>query len=187
MTQHQKKEPGFFRFFLEVFGLTAIILIAVQLLFTFVIAKDQVSGPSMEPNFHTGDHLITFRQGTIKRGSVIVFHPKGTPADTLYIKRIIGLPGDEVQEKNNTLYINGKKTAEPYLPKHPSVSPYTGNFSLQSLFQTKRVPKGYYFVMGDNRPVSKDSRIIGFIKKPSIKGIVRLRYWPLSNFQIYTN
>lgn len=107
----------------------------------------------------------------------------------MYIKRIIGLPGDSVKVINDQLYINNKKVSEPYLKAGKKLfspdSNYTGNFSLQSRGLGKKVPKDSYFVMGDHRNVSKDSRYFGYVKKSAIIGKVVLRYWPLNKVQTF--
>lgn len=112
-----------------------------------------------------------------------------TDPNVLYIKRVIGMPGDTIKVKDDVLYINGKKTPEPYLKEGKKLYSlgqlYTNNFSLESLHLGKKVPAGSYFVMGDHRNISNDSRRIGFIKKSDIVGTVKLRYWPLNKTTIY--
>lgn len=182
----QQDETSFGKWLIEMIVLAVLLFAGVQLIFHYVLAKDVVSGPSMETSFNDGDRLITYRLGKVKRGSVVVLDAPDEPG-TLYIKRVIGLPGDTVEAKNNTLYVNGKKVNESYLSEYQTGQDFTETFSLKSLFDVNKVPADSYFVMGDNRPVSKDSRRIGFIKKSAIKGVVRLRYWPLNKIQIYTN
>lgn len=181
-----KDETNFGKWLIEMIILAILLFAGVQLIFHYVLAKDVVSGPSMETSFNDGDRLITYRLGKVKRGSVVVLDAPDEPG-TLYIKRVIGLPGDTIEAKNDTLYVNGQKTDEPYLSKYQTGQNFTEDFSLKSKLGVAKVPANSYFVMGDNRPVSKDSRRIGFIKKSAIKGIVRLRYWPLNKIQIYTN
>lgn len=184
--QTKQEETSFGRWLIEMIALAVVLFAGVQLIFHYVLAKDVVSGPSMETNFNGGDRLITYRLGKIKRGSVVILDAPNNPG-TLYIKRVIGLPGDKVEAKNDQVYINGKALKESYLTKYAVSGNFTADFSLQSLFNQSTVPEDSYFVLGDNRPISKDSRKIGFIKKSAIKGVVRFRYWPLNKIQIFTN
>ena len=96
---------------------------------------------------------------------------------------------DTLQSKNDVMYINGKKYAQPFLKEYESELPsgtlYTEDFTLQSLGMGSKVPKDSYFVMGDHRNVSKDSRRIGYIKKSAIVGVVKLRYWPLNQMKVF--
>jgi signal peptidase I len=104
----------------------------------------------------------------------------------LYIKRVIGTPGDMVTSKNDKLYINGKNIPEPYLNNsyerkaHKLGELYTNNFTLK-----ERVPKDSYFVMGDHRDVSKDSRYFGFVKRSALVGRVIFRYWPFNQWRTF--
>ncbi|KRK36421.1 signal peptidase I [Loigolactobacillus bifermentans] len=165
-----------------------IVGIVVLILNTFLIANHNVDGPSMEPNFMNNDRVIVWRHAKLSRGDVVILH---APDGSLYIKRIVGMPGDTVESKNDTMYINGKKYAEPYLKDYKAQQAanndglFTADFSLQSLFKRKTVPKGEYFVMGDNRPISKDSRMIGFIPRSKIQGQVVWRYWPVNKMSVY--
>ena len=122
---------------------------------------------------------------------------------SLYIKRVIGMPGDTVSSKDNQLSVNGKKIAEPYLNKKfatdeinkwasqqgldASTIKFTNDFNIKTLSSTKsaKVPAGKYFVMGDNRLVSHDSRDFGFVDKSKIQSVVVWRYWPLNQMKLY--
>lgn len=190
LTSLSHRVVEFFKSLFQIIIIFAVALFITQLLLKYVIANEEVFGPSMEPNFEQGDRLIAFRHAKIKRNEVVIIKAPDAPGE-FYIKRIIGLPGDSVAVKNNDLYINGKKTSQPYLQKSfvdqylDNGLPFTTNFTLQQLLGVSRVPKGEYFVLGDNRPVSKDSRYFGFVKKSGIVGVVKLRYWPLNKFKIY--
>lgn len=183
-----KKNPQykeFIKWLIQMIILALVLFISVQLVFKFILSKDVVSGISMEQTFNNGDRLLTYRLGDIKRGDIVVLNAPDQPG-TLYIKRVIGLPGDRVRSKNDVLYVNGKRIAEKYLTKYNNNGNYfTRNFTLQSRLGVSKVPKGHYFVLGDNRPVSKDSRYIGFIKKKAIIGKVKFRYWPLYKLHFY--
>nr|WP_225423671.1 signal peptidase I [Agrilactobacillus yilanensis] len=171
------------------FIILALVFFGIgQFLKTYVLANEEVQGPSMQPTFETGDRIIAYRHGKVERGDVIVLKAPDEPG-AYYIKRVIGMPGDTVSSKNDTTYINGKKYSEPYLTAYKKkLTPgtlYTTNFTLKSLGMGNKVPKGEYFVMGDHRDVSKDSRMIGYIPKDSVVGVVKLRYWPISDLRTF--
>lgn len=190
LTSLSRKVVEFFKSLFQIIIIFAAALFVTQLLLKYVIANEEVFGPSMEPNFEQGDRLIAFRHAKIKRNDVAIIKAPDAPGE-FYIKRVIGLPGDSVAVKNNELYINGKKTAQPYLQKSfvdqytNNGLPFTANFTLKQILGVSKVPKGEYFVLGDNRPVSKDSRYFGFVKQDGVVGVVKLRYWPLNKFKIY--
>lgn len=168
-----------------------IVVGVVMLLRTFLITPHNVDGPSMEPNFMDNDRVLVWRHPSLKRGDVVILH---APDGSLYIKRIVGLPGDTVTSKDDVMYVNGNKYNEPYLNSYQTQwaddnnGLFTQNFSLSTLKATnyaKKVPRGEYFVMGDNRPISKDSRMIGFVPRNKIEGKVVWRYWPLNKMSVY--
>lgn len=173
---------------LQVIILAAILIGIYLLVFHFWLANETVSGPSMQPTFETGDRVIAVRNTQLKRGDIVILKAPDEPG-AFYIKRIIGLPGETVSSKNDTTYINGKPIKEPYLDQYKKQLPmgqlYTNNFSLYQLFKVKRIPQNCYFVMGDHRNVSKDSRMIGFIKRDAIVGKVNWRYWPLNRMKTF--
>jgi signal peptidase I len=152
---------------LETVVLAAIIWLAVN----FATARFIVEGSSMEPNFHTGQMLIisrlTYRLSSPQRGDVIVFQYPGNPVDD-YIKRVIGIPGDIVEIQNGNVLINGHIISEPYLPSRTG-EVYRGKWV---------VPADSYFVMGDNRLHSSDSRSWGMLAREYIIGQAWLSYWP---------
>jgi signal peptidase I len=154
----------------------------------FIFAPIIVDGLSMMPTLHDHDRMIvnklSYKIGTPKRFDIIVFHAEEGKD---YIKRVIGLPGDHIEYKNDTLYINGKAYKEPYLDKYKKQlidGPLTEPFTLEEITGKKTVPKGYLFVMGDNRRFSKDSRHIGFIPMEKVVGKANIVYWPLSDARI---
>lgn len=199
--------------FLQIAVIFLIAMGIYYALFTFVLSNDTVSGISMQPNFENGERVIAVRHAKIERGDVVIVNAPDEPGAE-YIKRVIGMPGDKIVSKNNQIYINGKKISQPWLTKGFKLTDnedgFTGtkysqtqNFTISSLAKTanykkyytsaqlkemqktNRVPKGTYFVMGDHRSVSKDSRYIGTIAKKSVIGVVKLRYWPLNKIQVY--
>ena len=118
-----------------------------------------------------------------QRGDVIILHSHSIDL----IKRIVAGPGDEIRLFMGKIYINNKELVEEYLPAGLSTFAYNGDIAFIKENETKTVPADSYFVMGDNRGNSKDSRFteVGFIKRTDIKGKVLLCYWPLDKFQIF--
>ncbi|MGY3766500.1 signal peptidase I [Vagococcus vulneris] len=166
-----------------------IILIMI-LLRAFVFSSVVVSGNSMNPTLVDGERIISLKHSKIKRFDVVTFPAPDEP-DKNYIKRVIGLPGDTVEYKDDQLFINGKKYAEPYLDEYkgmidemPEGAPLTKDFTLKEVTGDNKVPAGSYFVLGDNRQNSKDGRMIGFIKENDILGDVKLSFWPLSKIGV---
>ncbi|MFD3445480.1 signal peptidase I [Microbacteriaceae bacterium 4G12] len=160
------------------------ILIAVVLaviIRNFLFAPILVDGISMMPTLQDRDRMIVNKVGykisEPKRFDIVVF--KATE-DKDYIKRVIGLPGDHVQYKNDVLYINGKPYQEPYLDKYKKQleeGPLTYDFE-------QTVPKGHLLVLGDNRRFSKDSRSIGPVAEDVIIGKANIVYWPFKDARI---
>lgn len=142
------------------------------ILFNFFISLTTVQGASMEPTLHTGEKTIGFRTGKIQRFDVVTFHAPDDK-DRNYVKRVIGEPGDHVQFITGKLILNGTKVEENYLS--PENLQATEDFEII-------VPANNYFVMGDNRQASKDSRRFGPISEKSIIGRVKTIYWPIRNF-----
>ena len=158
-----------------------LLVIFILFLILYVVTLTQVIGPSMAPNFNNNDVVlldkVTYRFKNIKRGDIISFNY----ADTKYlIKRVIGLPGESIEIKDNTIYINGMILEEPYIN---NIENY--DFNLTDLGYDK-IPDNYYFVLGDNRENSQDSRDpkVGLIHKKNIIGKVRARIWPINKFRI---
>lgn len=115
----------------------AILMGIYYFIFSFFLSNETVSGPSMQPTFENGDRLIAVRHFTPKRNDIVILKAPDQKG-ALYIKRIIGTPGDMVTSKNDKLYINGKQIAEPYLnngyqrKSHKLGELYTNNFTLKS-------------------------------------------------------
>lgn len=156
-------------------------------IYAFLFRPFQVNGQSMYPNFHDGEYvltnLISLRVEPLKRGDVIVFHAPPSP-DKDFIKRIIGLPGDTVMVKNGDVYVNNQKLDESaYLSS--SVKTYGGAFLADG--KTFTVPANNYFVLGDNREFSSDSREWGLVPREKIIGKSLLIYWPPQLFHIVPN
>ena len=150
--------------------LAALLSLGLQM----VVQQRLVEGSSMEPNFHTGQRLLVNRLavhgvGEPVRGDVVVFHSWGDDKD--YIKRVIGLPGDEVEIHDGHVYIDGTQLDEPYLNQvtRDSVAPVT-------------LGPDEYYVLGDNRGNSADSRYYGPLHRDHIVGTAFLSLWPLEDF-----
>ncbi|MDZ5474361.1 signal peptidase I [Bacillus sp. 31A1R] len=159
----------------------AVLLAAVIRYFLF--APIVVDGESMMPTLQHKDRMIvnkfSYTIGKPDRFDIIVFH---APENKDYIKRVIGLPGDRIEYKNDTLYVNGKAYKEPYLDKYKEQvidGPLTESFTLMEITGQETVPEGHLFVMGDNRRYSKDSRRIGTVPMKKVLGTTSVVYWPL--------
>lgn len=131
----------------------------------------------MQPNFPDGEYLltdkITYRLRVPKRGEVVVFEAPGTNGDE-FIKRIIGLPNERVKLEAGYVFINDQRLNEPYLPQGTITS--GGSFLKEG--QEVVVPDVNYFVLGDNRKASSDSRTWGYVGKEKINGRAWIIYWP---------
>ncbi len=174
--------------FLDLIETVAISLSIFLVVYLFLMQPHQVNGQSMIPNFQDGEHVMTdkisykFREPT--RGEVVVFHAppaagcvEGTGCD--FIKRIIAVPGDQVAVHDNAFWINGQKLPEPYIPDNFEILP-----GRATLDEEIYLGPDEYFVSGDNRPHSSDSRFWGPITKDEIVGRVFLRYWPIREIEL---
>ena len=147
-----------------------LIIIGVVLFRQFIASPVRVVGTSMETTLKQGEILILKKYDrSYERFDIVVIKEN----KERIIKRVIGLPGETVKIIDNVLYINGEEVKDIY------ASSKSQDFSL-SKFDLEVIPEGYYFVLGDNREVSKDSRIIGLIKEEDILGKTGLRIWPLN-------
>ena len=146
----------------------AIIILIVVIIRTFIITPVRVDGNSMNSTLKDGEILLLEKfDKNLKRFDIIVLDYNGEKL----IKRVIGLPGEKVEYKNNKLYINDKKIDEPFIEEE------TYDFKLDYI-----IPKDNYFVVGDNRDNSLDSRIIGVISSDSILGKTIFRIFPFNKF-----
>lgn len=155
---------------------TALISLAIFFfVYILIVQPHRVKGESMVPNFADGELLltekVTYRFQEVRRGDVVVFEaPASRKVD--FIKRIIGLPGDSVEIRNGSVSINDGKLIEPYETQSTD-----GNLKIT-------VGENQYFVLGDNRMASSDSRSFGPIDKGTIKGRAWLVYWPIKKWRI---
>ena len=164
----QEKRSGFMRFLVDVLE-TLILSVVLFVSINVISARIRVDGASMEPTLVSGEYVIvnrlSYRLGSPQRGDIIVFHFPRDPKEE-YIKRIVGLPGDEIEARNSAVYVNGQLLDERYLSVKTN---YTG---------TWRVPEGQLFVLGDNRNNSSDSHDWGTVPMEYVVGKAILVYWP---------
>ncbi len=156
---------------------TAIVVIFI---FLYVVTIQQVIGPSMSPTLSNKDIVVLnkmhYRFFKVKRFDIVALEYE----DTKYlIKRVIGLPGEKVEYKNNELYVNNKILKEEFLKEGIK----TDDFSIKDL-HVESIPKDMYLVLGDNRENSMDSREIGFVLKKDILGKVIVKFWPITEFKL---
>ena len=158
--------------------LSYVLIIVFVLLFKFfIISPIRVDGDSMNPTLKNGDIMllneIGYNINGVKRFDIVVIN---TDKDVI-IKRVIGLPGERVDYKDNKLYINGEEVDEPFTHE------VTHNFDFE-VMGSEVIPDDCYFVVGDNRSNSSDSRIIGFIKESQIRGkVIKQVLFPFSRFK----
>jgi len=147
-----------------------IVIMIVLAIKTFVVAPIRVNGPSMEDTLYNGDIMIldeiSYKFNKIERFDIVVVKYE----KEYLIKRVIGLPGEKVEYKNNKLYINNKYVKEEF------------SHEVTDDFKSITIPNNKYFVLGDNRINSTDSRIIGFISKNNIRGKTSLVLYPFNRF-----
>lgn len=164
---------------------TVVFVIAVTVLFDLAIPRSQVDGHSMEPTFYGNDRLVVSRVnyllGDPERGDILVFNSlneREAEQGVMLIKRVVGLPGDTVEMQNQQVYINGEALDESYIKEACQQSRCPDD--------TWTLGEDEYFMMGDNRNNSRDSRRFGTVPITKIIGKVIFRYWPLSTLGTIT-
>lgn len=169
------KLGAFFLDMLEVVVFAVGIFFFVYLL---IMRPHKIKGQSMQPNFPDAEYLLTEKVSYYLkkpvRGDVVVFTPPPPNEEDEYIKRVIGLPGETVMVQEGRVFINGELLVEPYLDE--SVYTFDEGFLGEGIEFT--VPDGKYFLMGDNREHSSDSRAFGPIELKKISGRAWVIYWP---------
>ena len=166
-------------------------LMMATLVVVFIVQPVKVEGTSMLPRLHDGERIFVnkliyyklpdlrkYGWPSLERGDVVVFWPPKDP-DKSYVKRIIGLPGETVEMREGKILINGQALSEPYLDPHLTAS--------RMSTAPVRVDEHYYFVMGDNRDNSSDSRVWGLVPEKYIYGKALFRYWPLSDATVISH
>ncbi|HJQ70575.1 MAG TPA: signal peptidase I [Blastocatellia bacterium] len=149
-----------------------LFFVAPFLLAVFVAQPVKVEGAAMSPTLNDGDRVFVSKDvAELRRGDIVVFH---YPQDTTksFVKRIVGLPGETIKiDREGKLYINGVLTNEPYVAPERNQGPRT--------VPEQTIKADHYYVLGDNRDASNDSRTFGAVSKDLIYGKVVMRYWPL--------
>lgn len=152
------------------------VAVLIVLVGAFFIRALPVSGQSMEPNIDSDEYVLinisAYRFHPPQRGDIIAFHHDGMTPE-VYIKRIVGIPGDRIKVERGAVFVNGSPLQEPYVhfPDHRS-------------FAQATVPSDSLYVLGDNRVVSDDSRFWGFVPDDQILGKALAGVWPLSRFGV---
>lgn len=165
------------RVFLEVKSWFRDILLAFAtaiFIVIFIIQPVKVEGTSMQPRLVDQERIFVnrfiYRFADIQRGDIVVFwYPRDR--NKSFIKRVVGVPGDELEIRYGSLYVNGQRVDEPYLK---------AEFKDHDSLRKERVPAGHYYVLGDHRNSSNDSRNWGFVPRELIYGKAIFRYWPMS-------
>ena len=188
--------------FIKEWGPLILFLLILGLTRAFIWQPVKVDGHSMDPTLADGEHLIVLSTTSINRFDIVVAKENENGETKEIVKRVIGMPGDTITYKNDVLYVNGKKMTEDYLADYKKAfkdDQLQDTYSYNSLFQqlaensdafttdsdgnadfTVKVPKGQYYLLGDDRIVSKDSREVGTFSKSAIVGEVKFRFWPIS-------
>lgn len=173
-------------YFVEFFQTIVVFGAIFAVMYLFIAQFHKVSGNSMVPTMHTGDYLITekvsYKFRNPKYGEIVVLqNPRDESQD--FIKRIIAVPGDTLQITNNTVHLNGQVLLENYLPK--GTPTHAGTYVTEGALI--KVSDNQYFVFGDNREHSSDSRDWGPITKQEIVGRAFFRYFPFPAIGLLTN
>ena len=162
---------------------TVVFVIAVTVLFDLAIPRSLVDGHSMEPTFYSDDRLVVSRihylLGAPDRGDILVFNslvPSEVATGTMLIKRVVGLPGETVELRDQEIFINGELLDEAYIKEACRTTRCGDN--------TWQLGHNEYFMMGDNRNNSRDSRRFGPVPLEKIVGQVIFRYWPVASVGI---
>lgn len=169
----EESYPAIGRILLDVFE-TLVLALVLYFAIDAVVARVRVLNISMVPTLVPGElvmvNKLAYKLGEMQRGDIIVFHYS---EEEDYVKRLIGLPGDEVEMQNGIIYISGRPMIETYLNEMPT---YSGKWT---------VPEGKIFVLGDNRNKSSDSHNWGFVSVDEVMGRAILIYWPLDKARFF--
>ncbi len=161
----------------EIIESVAIAVILAVIIRVFLFQPFFIPSGSMEPTLTEGDRIIVskihYRLGIPQRGDIVVFKYPVNP-DKDFIKRVIGLSGETLEIRDSKLYINGEFVEQPFLPPGLNYGSYG----------PVNIPQGHYFVMGDNRNNSEDSRFWGMLPEENIIGKTMLIYWPIDRVRL---
>ncbi|HFI0683240.1 TPA: signal peptidase I [Streptococcus suis] len=160
------------------FVLVYVIVLGIQ---RFVLQPFKVDGQSMDYTLADGERLFMYKLGNVDRFDVVVIESP-IEENELYVKRVIGLPGDSLAVENDQLILNGKAMEEPYLTKKQAETSgdFTDAFDLATLTGEATIPEGFVFVIGDNRQHSVDGRTFGLIPMEAVVGEANFIYWPFN-------
>jgi signal peptidase I len=165
------------RSILETLDASIFAAVLSLIIITFVVQAFYIPSGSMEPTLQIGDRILvskfSYRLGPIRRGDIIVFRFPLSPSRD-FVKRVVALAGESVELREGLVLINGKPLSELYPTPLPG-----GDRACTSSYGPKKMPEGQYFVLGDNRCNSEDSRFFGFVPAENVVGKALLVYWPL--------
>lgn len=192
--------------FLKEWGLFSLFVAVILLSRIFVWSLVSVEGHSMDPTLHDKDMLVMLKLGSVDRFDIVVAtETDENGKEKQIVKRLVGMPGDTLHYENDTLYINGQEVKEEYLEEYKAAfaqdklqATYAYNSAFQGIAQnasaftldaqgnptfTVEIPEGQYYLLGDDRLVSLDSRKVGTFRKSSIKGKIISRVYPFNRIQ----
>ncbi|MBF0818744.1 signal peptidase I [Streptococcus acidominimus] len=192
--------------FLKEWGLFSLFVTVILLSRIFVWSLVSVEGHSMDPTLHDKDMLVMLKLGSVDRFDIVVAaETDENGKEKQIVKRLVGMPGDTLHYENDTLYINGQEVKEEYLEEYKAAfaqdklqATYAYNAAFQGIAQsasaftldaqgsptfTVEIPEGQYYLLGDDRLVSLDSRKVGTFRKSSIKGKIISRVYPFNRIQ----
>lgn len=173
-TASKSKRSGCLNFFIDTIE-TILLALVLFLAINALSARVRVENVSMQPTLQPSEFLlvnrVAYKLGSPSIGDIIVFHAPGV-SEMDYIKRVIGLPGDQVRISDGIVYVNNQPLYEPYIAEAPR---YSGTWD---------IPEDQFFVLGDNRNNSSDSHLWGYVPREDIVGRALLIYWPLSEITL---
>jgi signal peptidase I len=187
LVQSERSSPSSTRGLIAEVVEVVVLALGLYLVITFAVQTVHVLGLSMVPTLNDQDYLIAtkidYRLHDPARGDIVIMRdPYDSSKD--FIKRVIGLPGEQILIRDGQVFINGQRVDEPYLRKD---EPWTTNANwpppgTPGAGAAYTIPRGEYFVMGDNRNASSDSRIFGAVQRDRIEAHAWLRIWPFNQF-----